>query len=168
MLLIANDKLSTAEQKLQNHVEENECLASSNNRLKEVVEKMAEQQAVLREKHDTKEELRTIGKELVRLRKQLKKQELLMSEMQQNFENLRSEMTSLAAGREEVWWQQLGEEEGKVERLEREVAGRRREVEEYVDKVGTMEADRERSVWNGLGNGNLISLDLKIIYLFCG
>ena len=138
--------MTAAEQKLQNQVEESEVLASSNNRLKETVENMAQNQAVLREKHDTKEELRTIGKELVRLRKQLKGQELLMAEMLQNYENLRKEMARMSAGKEEVWWQELGEATGKVERLEREVEGRRREVEEYQEKVGAIEAERDRSV----------------------
>ena len=69
-----------------------------------------------------------------------------MAEMLENYENLRKEVTRLAAGKKEVCRQELGEAAEKVERLEREVEGRRREVEEYQEKVGAIEADRDRSV----------------------
>ena len=71
VLHISHEKLTAAEEKLQNQMEENEVLARSNSRLKENVESMKERQTIF-------QEIRAIGKELRGLRNQTARQEDMM------------------------------------------------------------------------------------------
>ena len=83
VLHISHEKLTVAEENLQNQMEENEVLARSNSRLKENVESIKEKQTIF-------QEIRAIGKELKGLRNQISRQEDMMIESKRVNEEMNS------------------------------------------------------------------------------
>merc|ERR1719381_274741 len=83
VLHISHEKLTVAEENLQNQMEENEVLARRNSRLKENVESIKEKQTIF-------QEIRAIGKELKGLRNQMSRQEEMMIESKRVNEELSS------------------------------------------------------------------------------
>ena len=89
VLHISHEKITEAEEKLQNQMEENEGLARSNSRLKESVEVMKENQAIF-------QEVRLMGKELKSLRKQIVRQEDFLIESRKDHEQMNADLYKIS------------------------------------------------------------------------
>jgi hypothetical protein len=148
VLLISNEKVTEAEERLVGQVEENEALARSNNRLKEEMEGLKERQVVLQEKSDLKEEIRVIVKELVKLQKKIRKQQELITATRKDNEDLTKEMARISAEKEEARWrglqEKLAETERRAEVLEVELQSRQRVIEQYKVKLAVVEEEQAR------------------------
>lgn len=136
VLHTSQERLAVVEEKLEEQLQENEALARSNNRMKEAVERMKEKQAVFTE-------ISLIGKELRGFRRQMQKQEELLSITKKENDKLAKEMERMAAAKEEQRWaavmEQLEKAEEKSKLLEKEVEERKEVIELYKTKIQEME-----------------------------
>ena len=141
VLHTSQERLAVVEEKLEEQLQENEALARSNNRMKEAVERMKEKQAVFTE-------ISQIGKELRGFRRQMQKQEELLSITKKENDKLSKEMERMAAAKEEQRWaavmEQLERAEEKSKLLEKEVEDRKEVIELYRARILEMEGRAAR------------------------
>lgn len=171
VLLIANEKVTTAELKMHNQQEENDALARSNNRLKEEMDNMNEKYRILKENSNAKNEMLMVGNELRGLRKQMKKHEDLIMATKKDNENLNQEVIKISVQKEVALCQsmeeQLSKAAMKAEMMEKELANRERKIQLYEARITTVKEEQEKAVWRSEMMEATMAVGAMILVLGC-